>query len=53
MKSDDKKYMELISLYKQHRIKMGQKAMKFLDEAIKLREGGNVSDDVVKGMAYL
>ena len=53
MKSDDKKYMELMSLYKQHRVDMGQRANRFLDEALKLREEGNVSEEVVKGMAYL
>ena len=53
MGKDDEKYMALMSLYKQHRVDMGQRAMKFMDEAIALRTSGDVSDDVVKGMAVL
>ena len=53
MGKDDEKYMALMSLYKQHRVDMGQRAMKFMDEAIALRTSGDVSDDVVKGMAIL
>ena len=49
----DKKYMALMALYKQHRVDMGQRAMKFMDEALELRKRGEVSDDAVKGMAYL
>ena len=53
MAKDDKKYQELMNQYKTNRVKMGQQANKFLDAALKLREEGDVSEDVVKGMAYL
>jgi len=53
MGKDDEKYQQLMSLYKQHRVDMGQRANRFLDEALKLREEGDVSEEVVKGMAYL
>lgn len=39
--------------YKQLRGQMGEDANKYLEAAMKLREKGNVSDDIVKGMAYL
>ena len=51
--NDDEKYQLLMGLYKQHRGEMGEKADAYLEAAMKLRERGNVSDDVVKGMAYL
>ena len=53
MGKDDQKYEKLMSLYKMNRVKMGQKANKFLDAAIELREKGDVSEDVVIGMAYI
>ena len=50
---DDEKYQALMNQYKMNRMKMGPQANKFLDAAIKLREEGDVSRDVVVGMAYL
>jgi len=52
-KSDDKKYQALMAKYKELRIEKGEEANRYLRAAMKLRENGNVSDDVVKGMAYL
>ena len=51
--SDDVKYQQLMSRYKELRGELGEKALPYLEAAMKLRERGNVSDDVVTGMAYL
>jgi hypothetical protein len=51
--SDDEKYMALMGRYKALRGELGEKAMPYLEAAMKLREKGNVSDDVVTGSAYL
>ena len=50
---DDEKYMALMSRYKELRGELGEKALPYLEAAAKLREKGNVSDEVVKGSAYL
>lgn len=50
---DDDKYMALMARYKELRGELGPKADLYLEAAIKLRERGNVSEDVIKGMAYL
>lgn len=52
-KSDDEKYQMLMARYKELRGQLGEEANLYLIAATKLREKGNVSDDVVKGMAYL
>jgi replication-associated recombination protein RarA len=52
-KSDDQKYQALMAKYKELRGSQGEGAVKYLKAAMKLRENGNVSDDVVLGMAYL
>jgi len=52
-KSDDEKYQMLMARYKEMRTQLGEDADLYLLAAMKLREKGNVSDDVVKGMAYL
>ena len=51
--SDDRKYQLLMGRYKELRGSEGQEAVKYLEAAMKLREKGNVSEDIVKGMAYL
>lgn len=51
--SDDEKYMALMGRYKALRGELGEKAMPYLEAAMKLREKGNVSDDVVQGSAML
>lgn len=50
---DDEKYMALMGRYKELRGELGEKALPYLEAAMKLREKGNVSDDVVTGSAYL
>lgn len=50
---DDDKYVALMDQYKMMRMKDGKGAMKFLDAAMKLRKEGDVSDDAMKGGAYL
>jgi hypothetical protein len=50
---DEEKYMELMARYKELRGKLGPDALPYLEAAQKLAEKGNVSDDVIKGMAYL
>jgi hypothetical protein len=50
---DDLKYQQLMSRYKELRGKLGPDALPYLEAAQKLAEKGNVSDDVIKGMAYL
>lgn len=51
--TDDQKYQLLMGRYKQLRGELGEEADMYLEAAMKLREKGNVSDDVVLGMAYL
>jgi hypothetical protein len=53
MSKDDKKYMALMSRYKEFRGKLGPDALPYLEAAQKLAERGNVSEEVIKGMAYL
>jgi hypothetical protein len=53
MSKDDKKYMALMSRYKEYRGKLGPDALPYLEAAQKLAERGNVSEEVIKGMAYL
>jgi hypothetical protein len=50
---DDEKYTALMGRYKQLRGELGEGALPYLEAAMKLREKGNVSDEVVKGSAYL
>jgi hypothetical protein len=50
---NEAKYEMLIARYKETRGKLGPTANLYLYAAMKLREGGNVSEDVVKGMALL
>lgn len=50
---DDIKYQQLMSRYKELRGEYGEKALPYLEAAIKLRERGNVSEEIIKGMAYL
>ena len=50
---DDSRYIQLMARYKELRGKLGSKANKYLEAAMKLRERGNVSDDAVIGGAYL
>jgi hypothetical protein len=50
---DDDKYVALMDQYKMMRMKDGKGAMKFLDAAMKLRKEGDVSDDAMRGGAYL
>ena len=53
MAKDDAAYVALMAKYKENRREMGEKALKYLDAAMKLRETGEVSDDAVLGGAYL
>ncbi len=50
---DDEKYMTLMGRYKELRGELGPDALPYLMAAQKLAERGNVSEDVIKGMAYL
>ena len=50
---DDKKYLALMSRYKELRVELGLMANPYLEAAMKLRERGNVSDDAIIGAAYL
>lgn len=50
---DDKRYFELMDLYKSTRIKDRKGAIKYLKEAKALRKNGEVSEDAVIGAAYL
>ena len=50
---DDEKYMALMGLYKERRGELGPDALPYLMAAQKLAERGNVSEEVIKGMAYL
>ena len=50
---DDEKYMLLMSRYKELRGLLGPAALPYLMAAQNLVERGNVSEDVIKGMAYL
>jgi hypothetical protein len=50
---DDLIYQRLMSRYKELRGKLGPDALPYLEAAQKLAERGNVSEDVIKGMAYL
>ncbi len=51
--NDDQKYLALMSRYKELRMKLGPKALPYLEAAIKLREEGDVSEDVILGAAYM
>lgn len=53
MNKDEEKYMFLMGRYKELRGELGPKALPYLEAAQKLAERGNVSDEVIKGMAYL
>jgi hypothetical protein len=50
---DEEKYMALMSRYKEFRGKLGPAALPYLEAAQKLAEKGNVSEDIIKGIAYL
>lgn len=51
--SDDEKYMALMGRYKELRKELGEKALPYLEAAMKLREKGTVSDDVIQGSGML
>jgi hypothetical protein len=53
MSKDDIKYQQLMSRYKEFRGKLGPDALPYLEAAQKLAEKGNVSEEIIKGMAYL
>jgi hypothetical protein len=53
MSKDDIKYQQLMARYKELRGELGPEALPYLKAAMKLREKGNVSDDVVQGSAML
>jgi len=53
MTEDEKKYCELMSQYKIERRKGRGPAAKLLSEAMELTKKGDVSQDVIIGMAYL
>jgi hypothetical protein len=50
---DDRKYLALMSRYKELRMQLGPKALPYLEAAMKLREEGDVSEDVILGAAYM
>ena len=50
---DDKKYLALMSRYKELRVELGLMANPYLEAAMKLRKDGNVSDDAIIEAAYL
>jgi hypothetical protein len=50
---DDEKYMALMARYKELRGELGPAAIPYLEAAQKLAEKGNVSEEVIKGSAYL
>jgi hypothetical protein len=50
---DDKKYMALMGRYKELRTQLGPEADLYLQAAMMLRDKGNVSEEVIKGSAYL
>lgn len=50
---DDEKYMALMGRYKELRGELGPDALPYLLAAQKLAERGKVSEEVIKGMAYL
>jgi hypothetical protein len=50
---DDEKYMALMARYKELRGELGPDAIPYLEAAQKLAEKGNVSEEVIKGSAYL
>lgn len=50
---DEEKYMQLMSRYKELRGQLGPDALPYLEAAQKLAQKGNVSEEVIKGMAYL
>jgi hypothetical protein len=53
MTEDEKKYCELMSQYKIERRKGRGPAAKLLAQAMQLAKEGDVSQDVIIGMAYL
>ncbi len=53
MSKDEEKYMALMARYKEFRGKLGPDALPYLEAAQKLAEKGNVSEEVIMGMAYL
>lgn len=53
MAKHDEQYMALMARYKETRRELGEQANVYLEAAMKLREKGEVSDEVVLGMAYL
>lgn len=53
MTEDEKKYMDYMDKYKRERIKDRKGAIKYLMAANEIKKGGNVSQDVVIGAAYL
>jgi hypothetical protein len=50
---DDNKYLTLMAKYKEIRGSRGEKAVRLLNAAARLRDKGNVSDDAVIGGGYL
>jgi hypothetical protein len=53
MGKHDEIYIALMSRYKERRTELGEKAMPYLEAAMKLREKGGVSEDAIIGGAYL
>jgi hypothetical protein len=53
MGKDDLKYQQLMARYKEFRGKLGPDALPYLEAAMKLAEKGSVSEEIIKGMAYL
>ena len=52
-RTDDEKYLALMSKYKEERLTKDEEANKWLRAAMKLSKEGNVSDDAVLGGAYM
>jgi hypothetical protein len=52
---DDERYQKVMTAYKIARRdpKKFKEAQRLLDEASKLEDGGNVSPEVIQGMAYI
>jgi hypothetical protein len=53
MKTDDERYVALMDKYKHFRHKDREKALKYLDAAMSLKETGKVSDDGFLGGTYI
>ena len=52
-RTDDEKYLALMSKYKEERLTKDEEANKWLRAAMKLSKEGNVSDDAILGGAYM